>query len=70
LANSYDEAIEMAEKAKENKEAISIGVVGNAADFFQYVYDKNIEVDLVTDQTSAHDPLNGYVPEGMSFQML
>jgi urocanate hydratase len=68
LANSYDEAIEMAEKAKENKEAISIGVVGNAADFFQYVYDKNIEVDLVTDQTSAHDPLNGYVPEGMSFQ--
>lgn len=66
LANSYDEAIEMALKAKADNQAISIGVVGNAAEFFKYVLDKNIQVDLVTDQTSAHDPLNGYVPTAMT----
>jgi urocanate hydratase len=66
LANSFDEAIELALKSKANNEAISIGVVGNAADFFKYVLDKNIVPDLVTDQTSAHDPINGYVPAGMS----
>lgn len=68
LANNYDEAIDMALKAKAENQAISIGVVGNAADFFKYVLDKNIPVDLVTDQTSAHDPLNGYVPTDMSME--
>ena len=68
LAKDYDEAIDMALKAKENKEAISICVVGNAAEFFKYVYDKGIRPDLVTDQTSAHDPLNGYVPNHMSLK--
>tara|TARA_R110000868_G_scaffold100128_5_gene275420 strand:+ start:17738 stop:19396 length:1659 start_codon:yes stop_codon:yes gene_type:complete len=66
LASSYDEAIAMAKNAKNNGEAISIGVVGNAADFFKYVYDQDIEIDLVTDQTSAHDPLNGYIPDGLT----
>jgi urocanate hydratase len=66
LCATYDEAIDLALKSKALKKAISIGVVGNAADFFKYVYDKNILPDLVTDQTSAHDPLNGYVPNGMS----
>ncbi len=66
LASSYDEAIAMAKSAKEKGEAISIGVVGNAADFFQYVYDQDIKIDLVTDQTSAHDPLNGYIPTGFT----
>lgn len=65
LCDSFDEAIALALKSKEEKKAISIGVVGNAADFFKYVYDKGIYPDLVTDQTSAHDPLNGYVPHGM-----
>jgi urocanate hydratase len=68
LASSFDEAIDMALKAKENREAISICVVGNAADFFKYVYDKGVRPDLVTDQTSAHDPLNGYVPNHMSLE--
>ncbi len=68
LCSSYDEAIEKALKAKAEKKAITIGVVGNAADFFKYVFDKNIIPDLVTDQTSAHDPLNGYVPQGMSLE--
>lgn len=66
LAKDYDEAIKLSLEAKEKGEAISIGVVGNAADFFKYVYDKGIVPDLVTDQTSAHDPLNGYVPDKMS----
>jgi urocanate hydratase len=67
LANSYDEAIELALKSKKDEVAISIGVVGEASDFFQYVLDKGIVPDLVTDQTSAHDPLNGYVPGHMTF---
>ncbi len=66
LAKDFDEAIAMALKAKEEKKAISIGVVGNAADFFPYLLDKNILPDLVTDQTSAHDPLNGYHPHHLS----
>ncbi len=65
LCESYDEAIELALISKKNNTPISIGVVGNAADFFKYVYDKGIVPDLVTDQTSAHDPLNGYIPHGM-----
>lgn len=66
LAKTYDEAINLSLKAKDSGEAISIAVVGNAADFFEYVLSKNILPELVTDQTSAHDPLNGYVPRGMS----
>ena len=66
LANSYDEAIQISLKAKENCEALSICVEGNAADFFNYMLEKNILPDLVTDQTSAHDPINGYVPMNMS----
>jgi urocanate hydratase len=65
LIDDWDKAIQRALEAKKNKEAISICVEGNAADFFKYVYDKGVRPDLVTDQTSAHDPLNGYVPSGM-----
>lgn len=68
LAPDFDSAIKMALDAKNKGEAISIGVVGNAADFFQYILDKNIAMDLVTDQTSAHDPLNGYIPMGMTLE--
>jgi urocanate hydratase len=68
LCSSFDEAIALAMKSKADKTAISIGVVGNAADFFKYVYDQGVLPDLVTDQTSAHDPLNGYVPHGISVE--
>jgi len=68
LIDNWDEAIDRALKAKKNNEAISICVEGNAADFFKYVYDKGIRPDLVTDQTSAHDPLNGYVPSGIDLK--
>ena len=68
LCESFDEAIDLALKSKSEHKAISIGVVGNAADFFKYVFEKGITPDLVTDQTSAHDPLNGYVPQGLSLE--
>lgn len=61
---SWDDAIACALKAIKEQEALSIGVKGNAAEFFEYVLSKKIIPDLVTDQTSAHDPLNGYVPVG------
>lgn len=66
LAKNFDEGIKIALEAKAKGEALSVGVVGNAADFFKYVLDKGIVPDLVTDQTSAHDPINGYVPMGMT----
>ncbi len=62
----WDQAIDRALEAKKNGEAISICVEANAADFFKYVLDKGIIPELVTDQTSAHDPLNGYIPNKMS----
>lgn len=66
MAKNFDEAIDIALKAKSEGQALSVGVEGNAADFFKYVLDKGIVPDLVTDQTSAHDPLNGYVPNKMT----
>lgn len=66
LIEDWDEAITKSLEAKQSGEALSICVVGNAADFFKYVYDKGIKPDLVTDQTSAHDPLNGYIPNKMT----
>ena len=68
LAPDYDTAISWALEAQKNSLATSITVVGNAADFFQYVYDKGVHCDLVTDQTSAHDPLNGYIPMNLSLE--
>ena len=68
LIEDWDQAIDRALEAKKSKEAVSICVVANAADFFKYVYDKGIVPDLVTDQTSAHDPLNGYIPDNMKIE--
>ncbi len=68
LAKNIDEAIELALNAQAKKEAISIAVVANAPDFLNTLLKKNIKADLVTDQTSAHDPLNGYVPNKMSLE--
>ncbi|MHA1396713.1 MAG: urocanate hydratase [Candidatus Heimdallarchaeaceae archaeon] len=64
---SIEEAIEIARKAAENDEAISIGVLCNAVELLQYLIDNNITPLVLTDQTSAHDLLNGYYPVGMSF---
>lgn len=65
FATDFDKAIDRAIEAKSKNEAVSIAVKANASEFFKYVLEKNIVPDLVTDQTSAHDPINGYVPDGM-----
>lgn len=66
LAKDFAEALKLATEAKKNGEALTVGVVGNAVDFFEYVLDNGVIPDLVTDQTSAHDPLNGYIPAGLT----
>ena len=65
-ADSVEHAIEMATAAKEAKKALSIGLLGNAADLFPELLELGLGVDIVTDQTSAHDPLYGYIPSGYS----
>ncbi|HYS55850.1 MAG TPA: urocanate hydratase [Thermoanaerobaculia bacterium] len=64
---SLDAAIERALKARHAGEAISIGVVANAVDLLEKLIARGIVPDVLTDQTSAHDELNGYVPAGMSY---
>ncbi len=66
MVHSLDEAMPIIERAQLNKEAISIGVVGNCADVLPEMIARGIVPDILTDQTSAHDPINGYVPNGMS----
>ncbi|MNU57710.1 Urocanate hydratase [compost metagenome] len=71
LDESYadiDQAIDRALQAKENKEAVSIGVCCNVVDLLQRLIDRNITPDTLTDQTSAHDELIGYFPEGLSVE--
>ena len=60
-----DEAVRWAEEAKAAGEAISIGLLGNASDVFPELLRGGFDADVVTDQTSAHDPLGGYVPSGL-----
>ncbi|KGX91747.1 urocanate hydratase [Pontibacillus marinus] len=67
-ANTLDEAIHMALEAKQNGEALSIGLLGNAAELLPAMIEKGFNPDVLTDQTSAHDPLYGYVPEGYSLE--
>ncbi|MBO1627173.1 urocanate hydratase [Bacillus arachidis] len=65
---SLEEALAVAKEYKEKKEPISIGLLGNAAEILPELVKRDITPDLVTDQTSAHDPLNGYVPVGYSLE--
>ncbi|MGI9584946.1 MAG: urocanate hydratase [Acidimicrobiia bacterium] len=66
VAETLDDAVARAIEAKENREAVSIAVVGNAAEVFPELLAQKVAIDIVTDQTSAHDPLNGYVPAGLT----
>ncbi len=66
IARSLDEAMGMLEKARAGKKALSVGLVGNCADVLPEMVQRGIVPDILTDQTSAHDALNGYVPNGMS----
>ena len=66
MTHSIDEGIALALQAKENKQALSIGIVCNIIDLLQTLIDRGITPDVLTDQTSAHDALVGYLPQGMS----
>jgi urocanate hydratase len=65
---SFDQAIKIALEAKKNKKALSIGLIGNAAEIFPKFLDRDIIPEVVTDQTSAHDELHGYVPHQMNYK--
>ncbi|RGC69807.1 Urocanate hydratase [Micromonospora sp. MW-13] len=64
VADSLDDAVERALAAKRDRRALSVGVVGNAATVFPELLRRGVPIDIVTDQTSAHDPLS-YLPEGV-----
>jgi urocanate hydratase len=66
--DDIDEAIVRVEEARRNGEAVSIGLLGNAAEVLPALLDRNFLPDIVTDQTSAHDPLVGYIPVGFSVE--
>ncbi|ADC51368.1 urocanate hydratase [Alkalihalophilus pseudofirmus OF4] len=67
-AVTLDEAIKLAEEAKRDGKALSIGLLGNAADLLPEMINRGFIPDVLTDQTSAHDPLNGYIPSQMSLE--
>src|ERR1700756_3368222 len=66
-APSLDAAIRRAVQARDAGEAVSIGVVANAVELLEALLERNLVPDILTDQTSAHDELNGYVPAGLSY---
>ncbi|HVZ16504.1 MAG TPA: urocanate hydratase [Terriglobales bacterium] len=66
MVNTLDEALRILKNAVRKKEAVSVGLIGNCADVIPELAERGVVPDLLTDQTSAHDPLNGYVPNGMS----
>ncbi|MBC7932047.1 MAG: urocanate hydratase, partial [Rubrivivax sp.] len=68
LALDLDDALAICEDAVQQKRAVSVGLVGNCAEVLPELVRRGAHVDAVTDQTSAHDPLNGYVPAGLSLE--
>lgn len=68
IASTLDEALHQIQEACEQGQALSIGLIGNAAQIYPELVRRSIIPDLVTDQTSAHDALNGYIPAGLSLE--
>src|SRR5262250_3190343 len=68
MVTSLDEALRILKNAVRKKENVSVGLVGNCADIIPELAERGVVPDILTDQTSAHDPLNGYVPNGMTFE--
>ncbi len=68
MTTRLDEALEMIDSAHAAGEPVSVGLLGNAADIFPELLERGVRPDVVTDQTSAHDPLNGYLPKGWSLE--
>jgi urocanate hydratase len=66
MTENLDEALRLCESARREGRALSVGLVGNCADVLPEIVRRGVQIDVVTDQTSAHDPLNGYVPQGLS----
>ncbi|HET8827434.1 MAG TPA: urocanate hydratase [Terriglobales bacterium] len=66
MVNTLDEALRILKNAVRKKENVSVGLVANCADVIPELADRGVVPDILTDQTSAHDPLNGYVPNGLS----
>jgi urocanate hydratase len=67
-AADLDDALNRLEQARKQRRALSIGLAGNAAEVLPELVRRGVEIDIVTDQTSAHDPLNGYVPAGLTVE--
>lgn len=68
MTDRLDEAIELAQAAKAEGRALSIGLVGNSAEILPLMLARGFIPDIITDQTSAHDPLNGYLPKGYTLE--
>ena len=68
LVTTLDEALRILKNAVRKKENVSVGLVGNCADIIPELAERGVVPDILTDQTSAHDPLNGYVPNGMTLK--
>src|SRR6266403_3597839 len=66
IAWSLDEALKLIDQARKGRKSLSVGLVGNCADVLPEIVNRGVVPDVLTDQTSAHDALNGYVPHGMS----
>jgi urocanate hydratase len=66
VTEDLDEALRLCEEAVGEGRALSVGLVGNCGDVLPEIVRRGVKVDVVTDQTSAHDPLNGYVPQGLT----
>src|ERR1043166_2039264 len=67
MVTTLDEALRILKNAVRKKEGVSVGLIANCADVIPELAERGVVPDILTDQTSAHDPLNGYVPNGMTF---
>ncbi|HEX4011082.1 MAG TPA: urocanate hydratase [Solirubrobacteraceae bacterium] len=67
-AGDLDDALARLDAARRERRALSIGLAGNAAEIVPELVRRGVEIDIITDQTSAHDPLNGYVPAGLTVE--
>ena len=68
VAKDLDEALTLCAEAQQKRIPRSVAVIGNAADVYPELLRRGVKVDLVTDQTSAHDPLNGYIPQSLTLE--
>src|SRR5438094_152601 len=68
MVTTLDEALRILKNAVRKQEAVSVGLVGNCADVIPELADRGVVPDILTDQTSAHDPLNGYLPRGYTVE--